>query len=77
MNSIKDMVKDNKQVHFVRFEHGQLWYATQCGFEFPIPSEDLAGARFEAQDKALLFMRWIRKHAAALEAARAEQSVAA
>lgn len=74
--NIKDMVKDNKQVRFVRFEHGQLWYCTECGFEFPIPSEDLAGARFEAQDKALLFMRWIRKHIAEVQAARVSQEAA-
>lgn len=72
MNSVKQMVENSKQVRFVRFERGELWYATECGFEFPIPQEDLQGATFNAQDKALLFMRWIKRHINHIEMARLE-----
>ena len=62
MNSIKDMVKDNKVVKFQRYKDLNLWYVTECGFEFPVPIEDTGTATFLEEDKALLFMRYIRKH---------------
>lgn len=74
MLNIKEMVKDNKQVSFVRLEHNQLWYVTECGFEFPIPAEDFVGAKFLAKDKAMLFMRWIRRQIIELDQARAAQA---
>lgn len=30
--SIKEMVKDNQHVVFVRYFDGQLWYKTECNF---------------------------------------------
>lgn len=72
MNSIKQMVESNKKVRFVKYERGELWYVTECGFEFPIPAADLEGATFYAQDKALLFMRWIKRHVNGIEMARLE-----
>lgn len=66
--SIKEMVKDNQQVNFVRYFDGQLWYATSCGFEFPVPVADIGNATFYAQDKALLLMRYMRKHLENIEA---------
>lgn len=62
MNSIKDMVKDGKQVVFTHYLHGDLWYKTECGFEFPVPTSDVGDATFAAQEKAMLLMRYIRKH---------------
>lgn len=59
---IKDMVKDNKQVTFQYYRDGNLWYETECGFQFPVPIDDIGNATFLKQDKSLLFMRWIRKH---------------
>ncbi|MBU2759049.1 hypothetical protein [Acidithiobacillus sulfurivorans] len=76
MNSIKDMVKDNKKVVFTRFKEGNLWYQTECGFEFPVPVEDAGTATFLPEDKAMLFMRYIRKHIAFLEKAKADHAVA-
>jgi len=58
--SIKDMVKD-KKVTFLFYKTGELWYTTECGFEFPVPIDDVGTAAMNAEDKALLFMRWIRK----------------
>ena len=71
MTSIKEMVKDGKTVSFVRFKGSELWYATECGFEFPVPVADVGDATFLASDKAMLFMRYIRKHLAMLEDAKA------
>ena len=61
MNSIKEMVKD-KTVKFSFYRDKELWYVTECGFEFPVPVEDTGKGVFPAEDKALYFMRWIRKH---------------
>jgi hypothetical protein len=68
--NIEEMVSARKQVHFVRYQHGELWYAAESGFEFPVPVADAGTAEFKAEDKALRFMRWTRKHVEMLEAAR-------
>jgi hypothetical protein len=39
----------------------ELWYKTDSGFQFPIPLSDTEGAEFPSEDKALVYMRWIRK----------------
>lgn len=45
----------------------ELWYECENGLRFPIPHSDWSGAIFIPKDKAILFMRWIRKHLAFLE----------
>ena len=77
MLSVKDMVKDNKQVTFVHFKEGELWYRTDDGFEFPGPVADVGTATMLAKDKALLFMRYIRKHVDMLNQARTAAHAAA
>jgi hypothetical protein len=77
MNSIKDMVKDNKKVSFVFYREGELWYKTECGFQFSVPINDVGSAAMLNEDKAILYMRWIRKHMEAIEKAKAEQQVEA
>lgn len=62
MLNIKNMVSDNKKVSSVRYQNKELWYITETGFEFPVPIEDTGNGAFLSSDKALLFMRWIRKH---------------
>jgi len=64
---IKDLVKDKKQVHFSFYRGKELWYKTECGFQFPVPISDIGDATFLAEDKALLFMRYMRKYISALE----------
>ena len=63
-------------VRFVRFSNTEgkreLLYVCEDGFEFPVPMVDTKGAEFKAEDKGLFFMRWIRKHMAMIEAAKAE-----
>lgn len=57
---LKSRVKG--QVTFVHYQDGNLIYRCDDGFEFPVPLTDCGSARFPAQEKAMLFMRWIRKH---------------
>jgi hypothetical protein len=73
MNSIKDMVKD-KQVTFLYYREGELWYVTECGFEFPVPTNDVGKGVMKASDKAIYYMRWIRKHVDLIEGAKNEKS---
>jgi hypothetical protein len=73
MTTIKDMVKDNKRVRFSFYRDRQLFYQTECGFEFPVPIDDIGNATFLAEDKAILFMRYIRRHLKTIEEAKAEQ----
>ena len=61
MYNIKELIKD-KKVHFTFYRAGYLYYETDDGFEFPVPIEDVGDATFLAEDKAILFMRYIRKH---------------
>jgi hypothetical protein len=60
--TIKEMVRNNQKVTFKFYRDGQLWYATECGFEFPVPIAEAGTATFLAEDRAILFMRYIRKH---------------
>ena len=78
---IKDMVKNNNMVHFVRYFDGNLWYKVSWSppiirpvysFEFPVPVSDIGNATFLATDKAMLFMRYIRKHIETLTEAKDE-----
>ncbi|WP_187629937.1 hypothetical protein [Paraburkholderia sp. UCT31] len=73
--NIKDMVANGRKVQFVRFADAELWYVTEDGFEFPVPIADTGEAAFLAQDKAMLFMRYIRKHLALLSEAGTAQFV--
>ena len=69
---IKNMVKD-KVVRFKFYRDDQLFYQTEDGFEFPVPLDDVGNATFLAEDKAILFMRYIRRHIDTIEHGRAEQ----
>ncbi len=68
MNSkkITDMVK-NKSVKFVYFRDNNFMYETEDGFTFPVPLDDVGTSTLLATDKALYFMRWIRKHLQTVE----------
>jgi hypothetical protein len=65
---LKELVKD-KTVSFVRYRSNELWYKCENGFEFPVPISDIGDATFLATDKAMLFMRYIRKQMEAMEIA--------
>ena len=70
MRTLKEMIVNNQKVRFSFYRDGQLWYETECGFRFPVPIEDVGTATFLAEDRAILFMRYITKQLAALAAAR-------
>lgn len=73
MRSLKEMVSNNQQVTFVKYLDGNLYYKTKCGFEFPVPISDIGNATFHAKDKAMLFMRYIRKHIDLVNQAKQEK----
>ena len=70
--SIKEMVKGNKKVYFEFARKGELWYKTECGFVFPVPFSDMGDGTFNKEDKAMFFMRYIRKQ---LDAIKKETNV--
>ena len=62
---IKEIVKDNI-VRFVRYRRDIAYYAvavpSECtDYVFPVPLDDIGDATLFATDKALVFMRYIRK----------------
>ena len=64
--TLKELVKDTR-VRFVYFDalgedDPHLTYEViGKDFVFDVPLSDTRGAIFKAEDKALYFMRWIRK----------------
>jgi len=72
MRTLKEMIVNNQKVRFCFYRDNQLWYETECGFRFPVPITDAGTATFHAEDRAILFMRYIRRYMAALDDARAE-----
>lgn len=48
-------------VTFTGYRKGNLYYQTENGLVFPVPVLDTGDAMFLPTDKAMLFMRWIRK----------------
>lgn len=61
MSTIKDLVSPGKTVHFQFYRKGELHYKTSDGFDFVVPVEDCGDGTFEGSDKAITFMRYIRK----------------
>lgn len=70
---IKELYKSQEAATFQYFQEGQFWYQTDSGFLFPVPLEDFSTARLLGKDKATLFVRYIRKHLADIEAAKLAQ----
>ena len=61
--NITELVKNNF-VHFDFYRQGHFHYkliTNEREFTFPVPLEDISGATLNATDKALVFMRWIRR----------------
>jgi hypothetical protein len=61
MIDIKRAVAQGLQVHFQYYRDHCLWYMTEFDELFPVPIEDIGTATFLAHDKAILFMRYMRK----------------
>jgi hypothetical protein len=60
--NVEEIIKTSTKVNFVYYRDNNLYYKTSNGFEFPVSIEDAGTATFLAEDKPILFMRWIRKH---------------
>jgi hypothetical protein len=67
--NITELVR-NKQARFVHFREGNFIYQTEDGFQFPVPLTDIGTATLLAEDKAIFFMRWIRRHLEVMEPAQ-------
>lgn len=65
MGKIKEHLKGN--VKFTKYFDGSLYYITESGLEFQVPISDIGIATFLAEDKAIMFMRYIRKHLEIIE----------
>lgn len=57
--TIKDCIQGI--VKFQYYRAGELYYKCENGFIFSVPINDTNDAAFKAEDKGILFMRWIRK----------------
>ena len=62
---IKEIVKDN-EVRFLRYRQGNAYYAVRVPSEgvdymFLVPLSDIGDATLLATNKAIVFMRYIRK----------------
>ena len=71
--NIKEIVK-NQNVHFVFYRDQSLFYETDKGFLFSVPLSDAGSATINSEEKAIVLMRYIRKHIARTESARAAQA---
>jgi hypothetical protein len=71
MGQLAEMLK-GKKVKFTRYRKGELFYETECGFEFPVPVSDTGDGEFLAEDNAMMFMRWVRKQLKSIEEGKAE-----
>ena len=60
--SLSSLVKGTR-VRFAFYRKGELWYeVVGTKFLFPVPIDDTGDASFLAEDKGILFMRYIRKY---------------
>jgi hypothetical protein len=76
---VKAIVTLGVKAKFDKYFDGQLWYTvftkevdghSDAICNFPVPISDIGTATFLAEDKPLLFMRYIRKHLQMLEDAK-------
>jgi len=61
--NIKDIVKDNK-VNFLKYRHQIAYYKVSyegTEYMFPVPLDDVGDATLNATEKAITYMRYIRK----------------
>ena len=67
-----DHVSEGKKVKFKFYRSSILYYETEQGLLFEVPIEETGHGVFNVEEKAILFMRWIRKQLEANEAGMAE-----
>jgi hypothetical protein len=73
--TLKDLVKPGNMVNFDSYRQGYFYYnighcteeqlmnsdSAVTIYQFPVPIEDIGTATLLREDKAITFMRWIRK----------------
>lgn len=71
---IKEHVNQGQKVTFQYFRDDEFWYKTDKGMLFPVSLKEAQAGRatFLAQDKAIYFMRWIKRY---IEACKAETNL--
>lgn len=69
MTVLKGLVADGKKAVFSHYKAGYLYY-TVDNFEFPVPISDTGDGTFLAEERSILFMRYIRKHLKYLDDSR-------
>jgi len=74
MLSLKEMVSNDKIVRFVFYRDSALHYTTEDGFIFPVPITDTGSATFGAEERAMIMMRYIRKHMKTVQRAKQQQN---
>lgn len=87
--NIKELVKDN-MVRFDYYKSGELWFEIikyvkdytedttwrkDVLFKFPVPIIDCENAKFLREDKAILYMRYIRKYISEIEKEQSLQDI--
>ena len=62
--NITDIVRNNT-VRFVRYRQGVAYYGVDVpaagSYLFPVPLDDIGDATLELEDKAIYFMRYIKR----------------
>lgn len=63
---IRDFVDKENKVFFSYYRADMFYYCVRSLTDgqlycFPVPREDIGGATLNYEDKAIIFMRWIRQ----------------
>ncbi len=70
-----DLIRDQKKVYFSYYRDKEFWYRHQDGLLFPVALSEVdnpaARATLLAEDKAIYFMRWMKKY---IEASKTESA---
>lgn len=61
MLSLKDLIAGGKVAKFKQYRKGVLYYELEGGFVFEIPVVEVGDAHLAAEEKASLFMKWIKR----------------
>lgn len=74
---VKKFVKGTAE--FLFYRQGELWYRIVAHdyetLDFPVPVKDTGTGVFYNSDRAVIFMRWIRKQLENIETGKIEQGV--
>lgn len=70
---IIDYVK-GKKAKFTHYSDNELWYNVE-GLSFPVPLKEIGPTTILGEDKAITFMRYIRKHLKLIEEERKKYNV--